>query len=324
LFPLFVQGKKEPIILMKNNPIKKCKSCDVLLVGRYFSDLIFTELPEMPRLGYEVYCKAFRLVPGGAANSAIALSRLGLNVAWPCEFGSDLFSQYVRGELIKEGVDQNYFSVSEKPSIHITVAFSFQNDRSFLSYMDLIQPQAYQELIRKANPGWVYITHLMLGNDLKEIAFAARDVGAKIYMDCQAHSSSLEDRNVIEALRRVDVFSPNAEEALTLTGKKDLNSALTELAKFVPSVIIKCGLEGCIANHAGEVNASSAISVDVKDTTGAGDNFNCGFLFGQIKKYSFIDSLRIANICAGLSTRGYGGSETSPSASELADWFLIE
>ena len=306
---------------MKNYLIKKSKSCDVFLIGRYFSDLVFTGLPEMPRLGYEVYCKDFRLVPGGAANSAIALSRLGLNVAWPCEFGSDLFSQFVKGELIKERVDQDYFSDSENPSIHITVAFSFQNDRSFLSYMDPIRHPAHHKIIRKVHPGWIYITHLMQGNELKEIESAARDVGARIYMDCQAHASSLNDKNVTEALRRVDVFSPNAEEALALTGKKKLYSALTELAKFVPQVIIKCGSEGCIASQAGEVISSGAISVDVKDTTGAGDNFNCGFLFGQIKKYSFVDSLRIANICAGLSTRGLGGSETSPSAAELADWF---
>ncbi len=296
---------------------------DVFLIGNYFSDLVFTGLPEMPRLGYEVYCEEFKHMPGGAANSAIALSRLGLKIAWPCEFGSDPFSQFVKGELIKEGVDPAYFSDSSHPSVNITVSFSFENDRSFVSYMDPLRPQALQELIRKVRPRWICITHLLMGDELGEIASAASEIGAKIYMDCQAHKKSLTDKDVAAALKRVDVFSPNAEEALALTGKDDPGSALTELAGHTPSVIIKCGSNGCLASRAGEMFSSSAIPVDVKDTTGAGDNFNCGFLFGQINNYSFKESLRIANICAGLSTQGFGGSETSPKAAELADWLLL-
>jgi sugar/nucleoside kinase (ribokinase family) len=306
---------------MKIAPNKKRKSKDVYLIGRYFCDLVFTGLPEMPRLGHEVYCNDFRLVPGGTANPAIALSRLGLNVAWPCEFGSDPFSHFVKGELIKERVNQEFFTDIEKPSIHITVAFSFQNERSFLSYKDPIHQVAHEEFIRKANPKWVYITHLMMGDEQEKIIHAAHDVGAKVFMDCQAHNKTLGDKKVVEALRRVDVFSPNAEEALVLTGKNSILAALTELAKITPLVIIKQGSDGCIACQAGEVISSKAISVNVKDTTGAGDNFNCGFLFGQIKKFSLADSLHVANICGGLSTRGYGGSETSPSEIELIDWF---
>jgi len=55
----------------------------------------------------------------------------------------------------------------------------------------------------------------------------------------------------------------------------------------------------------------------VLDTTGAGDNFNSGFLYGQIRGYSIGRSLRIANICGGLSTQGYGGTSTAPTESQL-------
>jgi sugar/nucleoside kinase (ribokinase family) len=51
----------------------------------------------------------------------------------------------------------------------------------------------------------------------------------------------------------------------------------------------------------------------VVDTTGAGDNFNSGFLFGQINGFSLANSLRIANICGGLSVEGFGGASTSPT-----------
>ena len=55
------------------------------------------------------------------------------------------------------------------------------------------------------------------------------------------------------------------------------------------------------------------IHVQVVDTTGAGDNFNCGFLCGQVRGFSLADSLRMGNICGGLSTQGYGGTTTSPT-----------
>ena len=89
---------------------KKQNNKGVLLVGRYFCDLVFTDLPEMPRLGHEVYARKFDIVPGGVATPAIALSRLDINVVWPCDFGSDPFSQFVKSEALTEGVSGLWFS----------------------------------------------------------------------------------------------------------------------------------------------------------------------------------------------------------------------
>jgi sugar/nucleoside kinase (ribokinase family) len=73
-------------------------------------------------------------------------------------------------------------------------------------------------------------------------------------------------------------------------------------------VIIKDGAEGCLCSHGSKVIRAPGIEVAVVDTTGAGDNFNCGFIYGQIKGYSLEDSLRIGNICGGLSVSAIGGS----------------
>ena len=66
-------------------------------------------------------------------------------------------------------------------------------------------------------------------------------------MDCQAHHLSTDDPAVINALQGVDVFSPNAQEAQDLTGKNTIESALEELARLMPLVIIKLGSRGCLA-----------------------------------------------------------------------------
>jgi len=115
----------------------------------------------------------------------------------------------------------------------------------------------------------------------------------------------------------VDVFSPNAAEAKRITGKDDLNLAMKDLIQYAPAVIIKDGGEGCHYQDADEVLDVKGIVAEVLDTTGAGDNFNSGFLYGQIRGYSIGRSLRIANICGGLSTQGYGGTSTAPTESQL-------
>ncbi len=292
---------------------------EVFLVGRYFCDLVFTDLPEFPRLGYEVYSGSFNLIPGGVVTPAVVLHRLGIKVAWPCQFGCDPFSKYVREQVINEGVDSTFFKDTNDPSLHITAAFSFKNERAFLSYTDPLPKYSYGQLIRDARPKWVYITHLVLGDELDGLVSAAWSVGAKIYMDCQAHSHSLADPKIKEALRKVDVFSPNADEARQLTGKKELKDTLKELCRYAPAVIIKDGSSGCHYQDSGETINEEGITVDVVDTTGAGDNFNSGFLYGQIRGYSLRKSLRIANICGGLSTEGYGGTASSPGEDAIIE-----
>lgn len=291
---------------------------DVLVVGQYFCDLVFTHLPEFPRLGHEVYSREFHLVPGGVFTPAVTLTRLGLRTAWPCEFGSDPFSQFVKGEALKAGVDDSYFSLSDLPSLRITVAFSFGEERAFLSYTDPQPEIPYADIIRETQPGWVYITHLMTGEAHEDIVKAARAVGAWVYMDCQAHQTTLEESETREAIGRVDVFSPNREESLALTGEASIEAALGKLFELIGTVIVKDGVDGCLCASNGKVIRSPGIEMEVVDTTGAGDNFNCGYIYGQIKGYTLEESLRIGNLCGGLSVTKIGGS------SNVIDQEMIE
>ena len=88
---------------------------DVLLLGGYFCDLIFTGLPEMPRLGAEVYGSAFDMVPGAAYTTALALRRLELRAGWACDFGDDFFSQFVLDSARRAGAGQQPVSHARRP-----------------------------------------------------------------------------------------------------------------------------------------------------------------------------------------------------------------
>ena len=58
---------------------------DVLLFGDYWYDLIFTDLPGLPKLGREVFAGSFDNVPGGPFINAVAMHRMGLRVGWRSE-----------------------------------------------------------------------------------------------------------------------------------------------------------------------------------------------------------------------------------------------
>jgi sugar/nucleoside kinase (ribokinase family) len=288
------------------------KDCDVLLTGRYSSDLIITGLPEMPRLGNEVFGKHCELLPGASAIPAVAFQRLGMRVAWPCTFGNDPFSRFAREYVRREGVNEAWFQESDHPMLGITVAFSFAEERAFVSYVDDVPEPSYPDLIRQLQPGWVFVVCLWKAGILKEVRQAALECHTALFMDCQAHQASLEDPEVRSALQHVDVFSPNLEEALQLTGKDSIETALAALADLSPLVVIKLGKDGAIAQRGKQVLRVPGIRANVVDTTGAGDNFDCGFIYGQLQGYSLEDSLRCANICGGLSIEKHGGATASP------------
>ena len=224
--------------------LEKSSDVDVLVVGRYFCDLVFSDLPELPRLGYEVYSREFHLIPGGAYNAAAALHRLGVPCAWPCRFGSDPFSQFVKASALREGMNPDFFTDLDHPSLHLTAAFTFQEERAFLSYSDPLPPYALSELIMAIKPRWIYFTHLVLGEELQQMVAAARNVGAKIFMDCQAHAHTIDELPVQAALRSGDVFSPNRAEAERLTGVTEMTLMLQTLAAFTPMIVIKDGKDG--------------------------------------------------------------------------------
>ncbi len=292
---------------------------DVLIEGDYFCDLIFTGLPDMPRLGTDMVGTGFEMLPGGAFYPALALHRLGLRVGWPANFGNDLFSQFVVGACRNEGLDDSLFTVHERPLRLISVSLSFPHDRAFVTFGDPPVETPLAALIRQHRPRCVLLTGLSLGQKLLDVAAAAREVGALVFMDCQAHSATLATPGVVEALRAVNIFAPNVTEALALTGEAEVEAALAKLAELTPLVVIKCGGEGVIARGGDQVFREPAIPVTAIDTTGAGDCFNAGFLYAHLRGDPLEICLRCGNICGGLSTTAHGGLAI-PTAAQVAAW----
>ena len=105
----------------------------------------------------------------------------------------------------------------------------------------------------------------------------------------------------------VDLLFANQDEALQLTGRSDLKSALTELSIKVPTLVVTKGPDGAIAIENGErISIPAAPVSDVVDTTGAGDLFAAGFLTARCKGASLERCLWTGAIAAGEVIQHYG------------------
>ena len=109
-----------------------------------------------------------------------------------------------------------------------------------------------------------------------------------------------------EFLSLLDVFSPNEDEAMALTGMQHPKKAAAMLAELVPIVAIKRGADGALVSDRGRWIKVAAPQVPVKDTTGAGDTFNGGFLYGLCSGRCTEEAAELAVLAGSLSVTDYG------------------
>ena len=88
---------------------------------------------------------------------------------------------------------------------------------------------------------------------------------------------------------------------------------------WVPTLAVKRGREGAVACRDGQIVRLPAFPVHVVDTTGAGDSFDAGFLYGYLHGWPLERSLGLACACGALSTRCAGGTDGQPTLSEALE-----
>ena len=292
------------------------QSYDVMIPGPYFCDLIFTGLPQLPQLGKEFFSRDFDMLPGGIFYSVMALRRLGLKVAWPCDLGNDFYSHFIASSLEEQGVDTTLCRQFDYPIQRITVSFSFAHDRGFISYMEPEETPFDPEMLLKHTPRYLLFSSLDSWTQLETTSQLPNRSQFFVYQECQHTDLTLQSPGLAKALQYADYFTPNETEALQLTGANNVEDALAQLAEIVPTVIIKRGCEGAVARQGDKVISVPALRVTAVDTTGAGDCFNTGIIYGLLQGASLETCLRYGNISGGLSVTS-PGAMAAPQLDEL-------
>ena len=292
---------------------------DVFLSGQVFMDMIFTGLPGLPPPGTEIVTDGLGSAPGGIANIAIAMSRLGLRVGLAAAFGDDMFGAYLwRALSEQEGVELALSRRLLGWPTPVTVSLAYDSDRSMVTYTKPL-PVPHEELVAMAPPP-ARTCFIDVDRPVPDWAISMRGAGTTVVSDLGWDPTETWSPAVLDRLRHVDVFLPNAVEAMAYTRKDTPEQALDALARTVPVVVVKRGAAGAIAidTTTGEREEAAGLPVPALDTTGAGDVFAAGFVFGTLAAWPLAERLRFANLCAGLSVRHYSGSLGAPCWGDIA------
>ena len=298
---------------------------DLVILGDANPDLILTG-DVVPRFGQaEQVLGAARLTVGGSgAITACAAARLGLSVALCGVVGDDHFGSFMRDELGARGVDLAGLDTDSALPTGLTVVLSRPGDRASLTHPGTIAALhaglVDRDLLRAARHVHVsqYFMQDALRPDLPALFDEAHASGATTSVDPNADPSGEWDGGLRDLLARVDVFLPNAAEALAIAGQTDLDGAARALARLGTTVIVKDGSYGALAARAGYVIRSPAVDgSEIVDATGAGDCFDAGFITAHLAGESLEQALRVANACGALSTRALGGVEAQPTMQEV-------
>ena len=302
---------------------------DLMAFGRVFLEIVFGQVPSLPGPGEEIFADEFAISCGGAVTVASAASHYGVQAGLSTLLSDDLGSRVVAEHCRRAGVDLSPSRHAGERTAGITVVLNFSGDRGFVSYLPPAQPVAgpdtghFLEVLRDYRPAWCYL-HPWPGAE--EVIAEARSLGIRVALDVGLNAIASHPRVVRTCARRADVFLPNTEELLRLTGARSLPGAIDVALAWCRCLVVKRGAGGAIvADQAGRTAVTDGIGpVSVRDRTGAGDAF-AGALIAALHQGESVTEAAAAGNAAGSRTVSILGAVgevdlegLSPAAAPLA------
>ncbi len=138
-------------------------------------------------------------------------------------------------------------------------------------------------------------------------------MGVTTSLDAGWDDSGVWDYGLRGVHGHTDVFFPNEVEAERITGRADPAQAALELAKLCGVCVVKCGPKGAVVAAGERVFLSETYEAKVVDTTGAGDSFNAGFIYGFVNGLGLERAAKYGNACGSVSVTRYGGASSCAS-----------
>jgi sugar/nucleoside kinase (ribokinase family) len=279
-------------------------------------------------------------VAGTAGGTAVDLAKLGANVFSIGATGSDEIGSVVRGILTRYGIDSTGMVVKpdvqtsatllpirpngERPALHVMGA-----NASFTC--DDIDLETLSQF-RVVHIGGTFLMPSFDGEGAARVLQAAQAAGCVTTMDVLGVAKEGMTQILEPSLPYLDFFMPNIEEATMVTGYTDRTSiAAFFLDLGAKTVILKMGEKGSSVNRHGEPELRiPAYRVPVVDTTGCGDAYDAGIIWGILKGWDIEKSARFASACGSLvatglgSDAGIGNAETTIEFMSSADTLPLD
>jgi sugar/nucleoside kinase (ribokinase family) len=258
---------------------------------------------------------------GSAANTMRSLASLGGNCGYIGKTGNDELGRIFKSEFENKGI-RTHIKLSKKDTGRVIGLISPDSERTMATYLgaasDLyisdFNPSLFDQYMYLYAEGYLVQNHKLI----KTIFEIAKNKGLITAIDMASY-------NVVEAnvaflkeliVTSADIVFANEEEAAVLTGKSP-DEALDEIATMCEIAVVKTGKKGSLVKRGdAKYKIDSIEAIDI-DTTGAGDSYAAGFLYGLTKGYSIEKCGKIASLVAGKVVEVLGANLSDSSWEEI-------
>lgn len=240
---------------------------------------------------------------GSACNTAVGVAMLGGAARFVGKRGEDHLGDVFEADLVRHGVEPHLFR-SPSPTGRVLSVITPDAQRTMFTYLGASAEMMPAEITPGCFAGAAIVHvegYLLFNRDLMAAVLkAARDAGAKISLDLASFNVVEESRDLLNQIVAdyIDILIANEDEAFAYTGIRDEEQSLEALAKETEIAVLKTGPRGSLIRGGGEtarierVGDGSAV-----DTTGAGDLWAAGFLYGIVSGYSLSRSGALGSAC---------------------------
>jgi sugar/nucleoside kinase (ribokinase family) len=278
-------------------------------------------VPHYPEFNTKLRLQEHSWQPGGQVATALtALARLGVRTRYIGKVGDDAAGALQLNRLQAEGIEHSYVQrvVGANNQIAFIIIDRRNGERTIIWDRDeqlAFQPTELTECAITAGK----ILHID-GHDVAADITAAKmahRAGMAVVIDVDNFYPG-----AAELLPLVDFLVTSADFPTRVTGITTPREALAKLKEVSGSyfVAMTIGSEGVLAYHAGEYIHVPEFSVECRDTTGAGDAFHGGFIYGLLQGMTIVETLRFANAVAAMKCRHLGAQTGLPTLTEVRDF----
>lgn len=251
------------------------------LVDAAFIDSVMATLPG----------EQFHAPGGAAANTILNLAKLGVSTTFLGMSGKDTNGEFYRTQFAEAGCDTSRFKIHDSiPNAVCLSLITSDAERTMRTHLGAASELLPELVSAKDFEGCWHLQiegYLLFNRDLLNAVLAsAKQAHCSISLDLGSFEVVKGSMDILPALLEeyVDIVFANEEEAAAYLGEDDPDKALDALASVCEVAVVKLGKKGCLIKRGNEKHVIEAVTArEVKDTTGAGDLWASGFLYGYIR-----------------------------------------
>jgi sugar/nucleoside kinase (ribokinase family) len=241
---------------------------------------------------------------GSAANTIHGLANLDVETGFFGKVGKDEWGEFFRSDLEKKNI-KPYLLESDNESGRAFALISPDSERTFATFLGAAVELTHHEIPDDLFDDYSILHiegYLVQNRELISHALQlAKSKGLKISLDLASFNVVEDNLDFLHEMveKYVDILFANEEEARAFTGGLQEDAALQKMSESCDLTILKLGKKGSVIRHHDQIIKISSIEAESLDTTGAGDLYASGFLYGMIHELSMEQCGKIGSLLAG-------------------------